>query len=234
MKAAGGEKPTVRPDWTVDRKNWTKQRIKDPKTGRKVTVWIPDDVTWAHALGTYHECNGDIDATFEALKKKVSKTALRYLAERYRWDLRLEEHRNKLIVQAEDDVLARKREALVKIRNMQTRLHAVIMGYRTNEGKVVPGIAGKSLEGCTEALLRTIEHEAHLLGIRSGDEGRGEDGPPKGGILQLVQLTIDNSKNGGGGEKEGADADNSKQESDPLGIGEGLSRFEVRGDEADR
>jgi len=233
MKAAGGEKPKVRPGWKVDRSNWKKRRIKDPKTGRKVTVWIPDDVTWAHALATYHECNGDINAVYQALKKNVSKVALRWLAERYRWDLRLEEHRNKLIVQAESDVLARKREALVKIRNMQTRLHAVIMGYRTNDGEVVPGIAGKSLEGCTEALLRTLEHEARLLGIRSGEEGRGEEGPPAGGILQLVQLTIDNSKNGGGGEKK-ADADNSEQDSDPLRIREGLSRFEVRGDEADR
>lgn len=234
MKAAGGEKPTVKAGWKVDRSNWKKQRIKDPKSGRKVTVWIPDDVTWAHSLALYHECNGDIDATYLALKKTVSKIALRWLAETYRWDLRLEEHRNKLIVQAEDDVLARKREALAKIRNMQTRLHAVIMGYRKQDGTVIPGIEGKSLEGCTDALLRTLESEAALLGIRSGHEPGGDDGPPKGGVLQLVQLTINNSKNGGGGEKESGTEDSSDSESDPLGIAEGLSRFEVRGDGPDR
>lgn len=178
----------------------------------------PNDITCAKWLGVYIDCNADINRTYLALKKRVTKKMLKYLAERQRWDAAYLYAMNRFAYQVVEDALERKQEALRRLGIIQEKLYKSIIGYVDEEsGEYIPPLPPKSLEHAVEALIRAMEFEKQY---RGEDEGEGEK--KHDGLLVLVQNIIQEAKKNGG--------DN---DSDPLRIGEGLSRFEVRGEEAD-
>ncbi len=177
------------------------------------------DVEEALAISKFVECDGDLQKAYRALKRKIPKRTLQKYHDQHNWPVIHLYERNKLIEKAVGDVMERKHEALRKLLDAQDALYKRISGHRLEDGTFVPPTRAKSLEGVVEALIRAIEKEMEL--IDTGEKKETEAQP--GGLLMLVQQVIR--------EQNGATSDSGD---DPFGLGEGLSRFEIRGEEDSR
>lgn len=138
-----------------------------------------DDVQRAELFGAYCDNDGDVDATYKALKRKVTKTALKALEEEFNWTALHEQVRNKFMKAAVDQAVERKKQTLTMLHNAKVRAYNSIVGDKSS--KVAPASA-KTQGEAIDSLVRVIEKESELLG--EAPDQPGEDATV--GLLKMV------------------------------------------------
>lgn len=141
-----------------------------------------DDIQKAELFGAYFDNEGDIDKTYIALKKKVTKTALRALEKDQNWKALYQYENNKWMKHVADEALDRKKKNLAMLHNVKVRAYGAIVGAEDKDGNKVTPVRPKTQGEAVESLIRAIEKEAELLGDKGAD-----DGPPaEEGLLAMV------------------------------------------------
>ena len=138
-----------------------------------------DDVKRAELFGAYCDHDGDVDATYKALKRQVTKTALKALEEDFNWTALHEQVRNKFMTAAVDQAVERKKQTLTMLHNAKVRAYNSIVG--DDKSKVRPATA-KTQGEAIDSLVRVIEKESELLG--EAPDQPGEDATV--GLLKMV------------------------------------------------
>lgn len=153
-----------------------------PKTVRKLT-----DVEHARAVNAYILNEGDIEATYKALSRKIGKRTLRWYATRFAWDIHLERAQNELIELAIDDAVSKKRIDLQMLASAKTELYRQIIGQQDSEGNwIIPPAAIKSLGEGVRAMVECIREERTILGNTDGSDA---DKTP--GLLLHIRKAIE-------------------------------------------
>ena len=158
-----------------------------------------DDIQRAELFSVYTDNDGDLDRTYKALKRKVTKTALKALEEDKDWPRIHQYIVNNFMKGVVDQAIDRKKETLAMLHNARVRAYNAIIG--DDEKGIAPARA-KTQGEAVDSLVSVIEKEGELLGGIQPESS--EDATI--GLLKMVLNRYFSERKGMEDERQDADA----------------------------